>query len=477
MRDAIRFALNGRMVAVDDAPPHRTLLQWLRAEGLSATKEGCAEGDCGACTVLLGAPRGAGFDWRAVNACLLLLPQVDGRAVMTAEGLAGADGSPHPVQAALVEAHATQCGYCSPGFAMALAALARRAERDEPAILDAIAGNLCRCTGYRPIVEAARHLPVVAADTEAEAALATRLADAAAEPLDYAPAGGGRFLAPRALTDALRLRAQHPGAWVWAGGTDLGLRVTKSLEVPGTVLSLAQVAELRGVRETEEAVEIAAATPYADALAALAGLAPALGALVRRIGAAQVRNVGTLAGNIATASPIGDTIPPLIALGAVIHLESQRGRRTVAAEDFVTGYRQTVLAADELITAIRIPRPAPGTAVAAYKVAKRLDQDISTISAAFAIRLEDGRVTAARLAYGGVAARPVRAATAESAVLGQPWTAATIAAAKAAVADDISPLSDFRGSAAYRRLVAANLLDRFHLETTGSTAPARLEAR
>ncbi|SOD92580.1 xanthine dehydrogenase small subunit [Caenispirillum bisanense] len=474
MRDTIRFALNGRPLAVDGVPSHTTLLQWLRADGLTATKEGCAEGDCGACTVLLGTPADGTLDWRAVNACLVLLPQVDGRAVVTAEGLAAADGTPHPVQSALAEAHATQCGYCSPGFTMALAALAQRPERDDTAILDAIAGNLCRCTGYRPIVEAARNLPQVDAPA-ADASLAARLSEWSSEGLAYS-AGAGRFLAPVTLAEALRLRAAHPDAWVWAGGTDLGLRVTKRLEVPGTVLFLGRVAELRGLRESAEGLEIGAAVPYADALAALTDLAPAVGDLVRRIGAAQVRNMGTLAGNIATASPIGDSLPPLIALGATIDLASPAGRRTVAAEDFVTGYRQTVLRSDELIVAIRIPRPAPGTRVAAYKIAKRIDQDISTVSAAFALRVEAGRVTAMRVAFGGVAARPLRATVTEAVLLGKPWTADTVAAAKAAVAADISPMSDFRGSADYRRLVAANLLDRLYLETTESTAPARLEA-
>lgn len=478
MRDAIRFALNGRMTAVDDVPPHRTLLQWLRAQGLTATKEGCGEGDCGACTVLLGTPLGEGgrdgFDWRAVNACLVLVPQVDGRAVVTAEGLAAPGAAPHPVQSAMAEAHATQCGYCSPGFAMALAGLAKRPERDDDTILDAIAGNLCRCTGYRPIVEAARTLPHLPA-AEEEVALAVRLAESASEPLDYS-AGKGRFLAPVTLAEALRLRAENPEAWLWAGGTDQGLRVTKLLEVPGTVLYLGRVPELRGVTATAEAVEIAAGTPYADALAALTSLAPSLGGMVRRIGAAQVRNLGTLAGNLGTASPIGDTLPPLIALGAEIVLASVRGARRVAAEDFVTGYRQTVLAADEVITAIRVPRPGAATRVGCYKIAKRIDQDISAVSAAFAVTLEGGCVSAVRLAYGGVAATPVRAVQTEAALLGRPWTAETVLAAKADVAADISPMSDARGTAAYRAAVAANLLERFFLETTETTAPARLEA-
>ncbi len=464
MRDTLRFALNGRPLAVTDVPPHHTLLQWLRAQGLTATKEGCAEGDCGACTVLLGTPRDGRLDWRAVNACLVLLPQVDGRAVVTAEGLAAADGTPHPAQTALADAHATQCGYCSPGFAMALAALAQRPERDDTAILDAIAGNLCRCTGYRPIVEAARSLPQVEVAAAAQdASLAARLTADSADPLAYR-AGQGRFLAPHTLDEALALRAEHPDAWVWAGGTDQGLRITKRLEVPGDILFLGRVAELRRLERQADAVVLGAGLTYAEALPAVAEVAPAFADLIRRIGAAQVRNMGTLGGNLGTASPIGDTLPPLLALGAEIELTSRRGRRSVAAEDFVTGYRATVLAADELITAVRIPRPAAGTRLACYKIAKRVDQDISTLSAAFAVRVEHGRVAAARLAYGGVAARPLRARGAEDALTGAPWGPEAIATARRALADDISPQSDFRGSADYRRRVAANLLDRFLLE-------------
>lgn len=480
MRDAIRFALNGAVRAVDDVPPHMTLLNWLRAEGLTAAKEGCAEGDCGACTVLLGTPLSDGrdgFDWRAVNACLVLVPQVDGRAVVTAEGLAKGGATPHAAQTLMAETHATQCGYCTPGFVMALAALGRTPARDDETVMDAIAGNLCRCTGYRPILEAARALPLEAPAPE-EAALADKLREIAATPLDYR-AGSHRFLAPTTLDDALRLRQQFPEAWLWAGGTDQGLRVTKQFQVPPAVIYLGRVPGLRGITEDAGGLTIAANTPYADALEALAALAPGLEEMVRRIGAAQVRNLGTLGGNIGTASPIGDTLPPLIALDAEITLASaERGRRTVAANDFVTGYRKTVLEPDELIVAIRIPRPAPGTHIAAYKIAKRVDQDISTVAAAFALRVEDGRVAHARLAYGGVAATPVRAERAEKALLGKPWTPETVSAAKRAVADDISPMDDARGTAAYRTAVAANLLDRLWHETTDAAeeTPARLEA-
>jgi xanthine dehydrogenase small subunit len=480
MDGEIRFALNGHMVGVGGVSPARTLLGWLRAEGLTATKEGCAEGDCGACTVLLGTPRpdgshrdGHGVEWRAVNACLVLLAQVHGKAVVTAEGLTTADGAPHPVPRALAEAHGTQCGFCSPGFTMALTALALTDDRSEEGIRDAIAGNLCRCTGYRPILEAARGLPRL--DLPLNPALVEDLRDLATRGLDVAH-DGQRVIAPVSLGTVLSVRAAHPEAWVWAGGTDLGLRLTKALERPALVLSLGRVKALRGMRRIGDSLEIGATTPYAEALGALATLAPALGDLVRRVAATQIRNLGTLAGNLGTASPIGDSMPPLLALDAQVVLGSERAERVIPLEDFITGYRKTVLARDEIIVAVRIPRPAPGMHVSCHKVAKRVDQDISTVSAAFALGLDGGRARHVRLAFGGVADRPKRAKRAEAALAGQPWTRETLAAAKEALQDDIAPMDDARGSAAYRRLVAANLLDRLFLETTETTAPTRLEA-
>ncbi|WP_413207145.1 xanthine dehydrogenase small subunit [Rhodospirillum sp. A1_3_36] len=475
MDGGTRFALNGQMTHVVGVPPDWTLLRWLRGEGWTASKEGCAEGDCGACTVLLGTPplEGDGLTWRAINACLVLLPQIHGGAVITAEGLAGADGTAHPVQRALADFHGTQCGYCSPGFTMALAALSLDADRSEEAILESIAGNLCRCTGYRPIVEAARTLPNWTPSLAP--AVEESLRALAAEPLAYT-AEGQRVCAPVDLAEALAFRAEHPDAWVWAGGTDLGLRITKSLERPTEILALGRIPALRGLRETEDSLEIGATTPYAEALAAMTTLAPSLGALVRRIAAAQIRNLGTLAGNLGTASPIGDSLPPLIALGAEVILGSTRGERVLPVEDFVTGYRKTALAPDELILSIRISKPSPDLHVSCHKVAKRVDQDISAVSAAFVLGIENGCVTTARLAYGGVADRPKRAVAAEEALLGQPWTRASLEAAKVALAEDIAPMDDARGTAAYRRLVAANLLERLYLDTTETSAPLRLEA-
>lgn len=461
LRRDIRLHLNGTAVSVSDAPIHTTLLAWLRKRGLTATKEGCAEGDCGACTILLGKATGDGFDYHAVNACLVLLAQADGRSVITAEGLA----KDHPAPTLLAEKHGTQCGFCSPGFTMSLAGLARTTQRDDETILDAISGNLCRCTGYRPIIEAARALPVIdpsaSEAVEAAALLATTTGD-----LDYTSADGQRLYAPTALADALAFLAQYPKAWLWSGGSDLGLRITKRLERPEAVLSLGRIADLQGITETANGLRVGAAVPYGEALPALARLAPGLGALVQRLAAVQIRNIGTLGGNIGTASPIGDSLPPMIALGAILTLASAQGQRQVAMEDFITGYRQTVLQPGEVIVAIDFPRPTENAVLHCYKIAKRYDQDISTVSAAFLLTVEGGVITQARIAYGGVAAKPLRAMATEAALIAQPWSLATLRTAGLAVNSDISPMDDVRGSAHYRRTVAANLLERLWHEST-----------
>ena len=478
MRRDIRFFLDGRLRRVDGLAPQTTALDWLRGQGLTAVKEGCAEGDCGACSILFGRPdaSASALEWRAVNSCILMLPQLDGAAIVTAEGLVGANGTPHPAQTALAEAYGTQCGFCSPGFAVSLAALARRPERDEETILDAIAGNLCRCTGYRPIVEAARSLPIVSPAPD-EAAVAAKLAAECAEPLDYS-AEGKRFVAPNRLDDALRLLGEYPNAWILAGGTDIGLRVTKRREEAECVLSLVRIAELRDVKNDAEMLAIGAAVPYAEALSEIASLAPAFGDLVRRIGAAQIRAQGTMGGNLGNASPIGDSMPALIALGAQVETGSVVGRRRIPVEAFVTGYRQTALQRGEIILAVHIPRPNPETLLRMYKIARRVDQDISAVSAAFALEIRDGRIAAARAAFGGVAERPLRAETVETALTDREWTLETARAAGTAAAEAVRPINDARGSAEYRRTVCANLLERLWWDTApdSSAAPATLDA-
>ena len=448
MTDRIAFTLNGAPCQLPPGTrPGQTLLEWLRGPeaGLCGTKEGCAEGDCGACTVVLEEPDGRRVP---LNACLALLGQMQGRAIRTVEGLRGADGGAHPVQQAMAEGDATQCGFCTPGIVMSGWAHAREGGD----VHDALAGNLCRCTGYRPIVDAFAHM----AD------------DGVAPPPPLPAAGhfaapGQDFLAPGSLAELLALRAAHPAAWLLAGGTDLGLRVSEHRERPAAILSLGAVPELQRLQADAAGLRIGAAVTYGRLLPALDGGFAPLAGLLRRLGSRQIRGMGTLGGNLGTASPIGDALPPLLALGAEIVLASAaRGERRVAASAFFTGYRQTLLRPDEVITRIDLARPPPGAVFGCDKLSKRHDQDISTVSTALLLRVQDGRIAEARLAFGGMAATPARAPTAEAALLGAPLEEASFLRAAEALAQDFTPLSDWRGTAAYRMAGAQGLLRRLY---------------
>ena len=457
----IAFALNGQAQSLPpDTSPTLSLLDWLRAGGRTGTKEGCAEGDCGACTVVLEEPDGARVP---VNACLTLLGQVHGRAVRTVEGLSR-DGVPHPIQVAMAESDGTQCGFCTPGIVMSAWAHAREGGD----VHEALAGNLCRCTGYRPIVE-----------------VFSGLADdgmAAPEPVPAATARfeapGQVFRLPATLAELLALRAAHPEAWLLAGGTDLNLRVSDHRERPPAVICLLNVPELQKASVTAEGITLGAAVSYRrllDLCRAEAGFGP-LAALLARLGSRQIRGLGSLGGNLGTASPIGDALPPLVALGAEIRLASQRGMRAMPVAEFLTGYRKNALAPDEVILSVFLPRPPAGAHFACEKVSKRHDQDISTVGAALLVREERDVVAEARLAFGGVGATVIRAARAEAALLGRPFRDAAIAEAAAALAADIAPLSDWRGSAAYRLAVAQGLLRRLHLRATRPDLPHEVTA-
>jgi len=453
----IRFILNGT-ARETSAAPTMTVLDWLRTvAGLTGTKEGCAEGDCGACTILLGRERDGRLDWQAANSCLLLLGQIDGAAVLTVEGLARA-GALHPVQEALLASHATQCGFCTPGFAMAMTTLQQREGRDDATVHETLAGNLCRCTGYRAIVDACRALPRARPET--------------AEPPPPASehhVDGASFFAPTTRAELLALRVRHPDAVLLAGGTDLGLRVSKAREHWPVTISTAQVAELKFVRERPEEIVIGAAATYADLLPSLDRSLPSFAALVRRIGSPQIRNLGTLAGNIATASPIGDTLPCLVALGAIVELASPAGTRRLSVEEFVTGYRATALRRDEIIDRVTIPLGGPEMRFAAYKLSKRYDQDISTVVAAF---VSFGRE--ARAAFGGMAPRVARAPVLEGALAVGVANRMSVAELQALLAKDFAPISDHRGSAAYRLRAAAGLARRFILSGEARDAPVAL---
>jgi xanthine dehydrogenase small subunit len=490
MAEPIRFLLNGLPVAVEGIAPQITLLEYLReVRALTGTKEGCAEGDCGACTVVVAERCGDRLAWKPINACIRLLPSVDGKAVFTVEGLRAADGALHPVQQAMVEAHATQCGFCTPGFVMSLFALykgPRLTQRE--AVCDALAGNLCRCTGYRPILDAAQSMydlpapsgwraPATGAPNADEKALMAALdAIGRTAMLDYA-AGGQRWLAPRTLADLTQACARMPGAELVAGATDVALRVTKQHQALGDLVYVGDVEALRLIRATPEGLVIGAAASLEDAFAALDESFPELHEAWVRFASPAIRAGGTLGGNVANGSPIGDSMPALIALGAHVTLASARGTRSTPLEDFYLGYRKTARATDEVLVDVRVPPRAPGLVLRAYKVAKRYDQDISGVFACFALTRAGERVATARIGCGGVAAVPARARATESALTGQPWRRETFVAAGRRLAAEFTPIDDMRASARYRRTVLGNLLERLWYDTDASTsAPVRLEA-
>lgn len=477
MTDRLSFYLNGRAVEVAGAAPTTTLLDWLRYErGLTGAKEGCAEGDCGACTVVVRerAPDG-GLRSRTANACIQLLPMVHGRDVTTVEGIGagGADGVAHPVQTAMAEGHGSQCGFCTPGFVMSLWHGCEEGLATDPtAVADQIAGNLCRCTGYGPILRAAATARAAPAAESGREDAARRLADLAAalgdEPLDYR-AEGQRLLAPRRADDLAALIAANPGATILAGATDIGLWVTKRGFRPETIVWLGDCADLDVIEETDAGLRFGAAVSHERAMDALGALAPDLGELWRRFASLQVRAAGTLCGNIANGSPIGDGPPALIALGATLQLRRGDGRRTMPLEDFFIAYGEQDLEPGEFVESVEVARPADPMDLRCYKISKRFDQDISSVLAAINIRLEDGGledggVAAARIAFGGMAGVPKRARAAEAALVGRAFDETAIRAAMAALAEDFEPMSDHRAGAAYRMKVARNLLMKYHVE-------------
>ena len=459
----LEFHLNGRRHAVRDVPPNVTALDYIREHlRLTGTKEGCAEGDCGACTVVLAAGPEDALTFRAVNACLLTLPHLNGADVLTVEGLAGGGGL-DPVQAAMADGDGTQCGYCTPGFVMALYALRRGPEEiggevDPETVHDALAGNLCRCTGYRPIVDAA----VKACGEKAfgEAGPGSDGAHAPAQVTDRYEAGGQAFLSPAGLDEMARALADEPDAYILAGGTDLGLLAAKERQKLPIVIHTGRVAELLEIRDEPDFLEFGAAVTYTDALPLIERDYPSFATLIRRIGSRQIRNMGTIGGNIGNASPIGDTPPGLIALDAVLSLHSRDGSRQMPIEDFFLDYRKTDLRPGEFIRSVRIPKLKDGEAFRTYKISKRYDQDISSVIGAYRVAVADGAVRDARIAYGGMAATPKRARASEAALTGSAWTEDALMEAARAIDEDFEPLSDHRASAAYRSMVAKNLFAR-----------------
>ncbi|MDR7093687.1 xanthine dehydrogenase small subunit [Hydrogenophaga laconesensis] len=472
----LTFLRRGRPVTLDNVAPDRTLLEVLREDlHCTGTKEGCGEGDCGACTVVLGEAVDGRLEYRAINSCIRLAHSVEGLAVWTVEDLAGDDGELHPAQEAMVQCHGSQCGFCTPGFVMSLFGMYQNTKGgqgiDRPRAQADLSGNLCRCTGYRPILDAAQQmgdLPLPSGCGVNEAATV-----AALKALPNKKKEATTYLRPTALTELLQLRTAHPQAQVVAGCTDVGLWVTKMHKRFAQVLDVTAVRELRRVEAYPHHIAIGAAVTLTDAYAALVKERPQLKTFAQRFAGLPVRNSGTLGGNVANGSPIGDSMPLLIGLGAsVVLMRWDAKRRAVAhrellLEDLYTGYRTNVMHPDELLAWIKVPRPTAGEHFKAYKISKRFDDDISAVCLAIRTTVTNGVVLDVSVGAGGVAATPVRARQTEAALRGQSWTADTVMAAVAALRAEFQPISDMRASAAYRQTVLGNLLQRYWLESQG----------
>ncbi len=467
----IRFWMNDTLVEVGEVPPTTTLLNYLRDSALlTGTKEGCAEGDCGACTVaILDEAALDGPSWRSVNSCLVLLPMIHGRRLVTVEGLQSHEGY-HPVQEAMTQALGSQCGYCTPGFVMAMFEACYREDLDAPWKLDdQICGNLCRCTGYRPIRDATRS---IAGLRPKDAFLSAEQEASELETgLEFAH-GSAHYASPTSLSELWEHLDAHPGARLVCGATDLGLDVTKRHATYESLIFLGSIPELREIREIEGGWSFGATVALSDLEHFAESRLPMMARMLRFFGSRQIKNRATLGGNICNASPIGDTPPVLLALDATVIAHGRRGERRIPIDDFFVAYRETALEPGEIVSRVEVLRPAAGAKQAAYKVSKRRELDISAVCAAVVVEVNAGdEITAARVAFGGMAATPSRAREVEAALVGQPFTSATFEAASLAVERDFSPIDDHRGSAWYRATVARNLVAAFYLETRDDDAP------
>lgn len=476
----VRFLLGDERRDLSGIDPNTTVLNYLRRiERRVGTKEGCGEGDCGACTVVLGEVEGDRLRYRAVNACIQFVGALDGKQLLTVEDLAAPDGTLHPCQQALVECHGSQCGFCTPGFVMSLFALYQ--EPGTPGrnrIDDSLAGNLCRCTGYGPIAAAAKAMKADGGQTDRFARQAPRTIAALRQLDDGAMAciehDGRRYFAPRSLDSLARLLMEHPGATMLAGGTDVGLWVTKQLRQLEPIIAIGEVAALRTVTVNDRWIEIGAAVTYAEAMATLEAHHPDMADMMRRLGSEQIRNAGTIGGNIANGSPIGDSPPPLIALGSRLVLRRGERYRELALEDFFLDYGKQDRQPGEFVVAVRVPAGDPKRILRCYKISKRFDQDITASLGAFALRLAGKEVEDIRICFGGMAPVPKRARQAEAALKGKEWNRDNVESACWVMSEDYTPITDMRASARYRLRVAQNLLRKFFIETTELSAKTRI---
>ena len=463
-------------MTVGDVAPTTSVLEYLRQRtGCMGTKEGCAEGDCGACTVVIGEHRHGEIVMKTVNACIRFLPTLQGKALFTVEYLRGENGHLHPVQQAMVDCHASQCGFCTPGFVMSLWGLYANGagsknanESDETSVRRAITGNLCRCTGYRPIIEAGKRMfdmPTIHFDRIALAQMLASLAQTQTTETTCFENQGRRFYTPRTLAELIKLRAAFPESTILAGGTDIGLWINKQFRELGDIVYTGEVAELRAI--TEDAVEMAigAAVSLSDTHATLRRHYPEMNELWERFASMPIRNAGTLGGNIANGSPIGDAMPALMVLGARVTLRNAARSRQMPLEELYVGYQRLAILPDEILVSIHIPKPTPRLHFRVYKLSKRFDSDISALCAAFAIELDGAIIRKIKIAYGGMAAIPKRASRTEANMLGKTWDEATLNLAMESLSQDFAPLTDLRASADYRMNAARNLVRRFHLET------------
>lgn len=479
----IEFVLNGQNEKVDQADPNLSILEWLRTKmRLTGTKEGCASGDCGACTVITGTPDQDGrIQYEAINSCISLLGSLHGKELITIDAFRKEPG--HPVQRSMMEKHGAQCGFCTPGIVMSLVALHANKEganTDDHQLREALSGNLCRCTGYRPIMDAGRQALVQEWTPEAEHPAAGLCSESGVSPLiaiqqdniTLSSPDGPRYNAPVSLDELRALRREFPESRLVAGSTDLALEITQQLKSLDHMISVERVQELKQCAREGQELIIGAAATYQQFRGPLSELWPAFDGMIERLGSLQIRNRGTLGGNIANASPIGDMPPPLIALGATLVLDGPDGERELPLEDFFHDYKQTDLKPGEFVHSVRVPVPKANEQLYLYKISKRLDDDISAVLGAFRLTIENGVVADCRLAFGGMAATPARAASAEAALKGQTWNDDSVTSAIAALTTDFSPLSDVRASAAYRQQVAGNLLRRALLASDANTSNA-----